>query len=75
MAKKIRIGDRVSWQTPQGATVGTVERVLTGPFEIEGHHVAASKANPQYLVQSEKTGARAAHRPEALEPVAKGDPS
>lgn len=33
---------------------------------IKGHHVDASKENPEYLVKSDKTGAQAAHKSEAL---------
>jgi hypothetical protein len=41
-------------------------RKLTAPREIKGHHVAATKDDPQYLVESEKSGEQAAHQPEAL---------
>ena len=66
MADNLRTGTRVRWNTSQGETIGTVVRKLTSPCDIEGHHVAASDEDPQYLVESEKTGARAAHKPEAL---------
>ncbi len=59
-------GDRVSWKTSQGETTGKVVRKLTSPMDIEGHHVAASKENPEYLVETEETKKRAAHKPEAL---------
>jgi len=39
---------------------------LTHPIEIKGHHVAASKENPEYLVKSNKPGKEAAHKPESL---------
>lgn len=58
-------GDRVAWNTAQGETTGKVVRKLTEPTDIGGHHVAASKDNPQYLVESD-SGKRAAHKPEAL---------
>jgi hypothetical protein len=45
---------------------GTIKKKLTEPIEIKGHHVAASKDNPEYLVVSDKTGAEAAHKPDAL---------
>jgi Hypervirulence associated proteins TUDOR domain len=35
-------------------------------MDIKKHHVAASEENPQYLVESEKTGKEAAHKPESL---------
>lgn len=64
--KKLKKGDRVTWQTSQGETEGTVLEKLTKPTGIKGHHVAASDDNPEYLVESEKTGKQAAHKPEAL---------
>jgi hypothetical protein len=66
MTKRWRAGTRVAWNTAQGETKGKVVRKLTSPCDIEGHHVAASEDEPQYLVESEKTGARAAHKPDAL---------
>ncbi|MCW1912734.1 DUF2945 domain-containing protein [Luteolibacter sp. GHJ8] len=67
MAKKsFRKGDRVEWETSHGRTSGKVEKKLTSPRKIKGHQVAASTANPEYLVTSEKTGKQAAHKPEAL---------
>ena len=59
-------GDKVEWETSQGTTSGTVIKKLTAATEIKGHHVAASQEDPQYLVESDKTGAEAAHKPEAL---------
>ena len=59
-------GDHVAWNTSQGETEGTVERKLTSPTDIKGHHVAASADNPEYLVKSDTSGAKAAHKPGAL---------
>jgi hypothetical protein len=61
-----KVGDKVQWHSSQGAVHGTIKRVLTAPCEIKGHHVAASPDNPEYLVVSDKTGAEAAHKPDAL---------
>ena len=66
MATHLRKGDRVSWNTTQGQTVGKVKRKLTSPTSIKGHAVKASPDNPEYLVESEKSGAEAAHKPGAL---------
>lgn len=66
MSTEFKKGDRVEWETSQGKTVGEVEKELTEPIEIKGHHVAASEENPEYLVKSEKTGKEAAHKPDAL---------
>jgi hypothetical protein len=62
-------GDAVEWKTSQGKTQGEVKQKLTSSTEIKGHHVAASKENPEYLVESDKTGKQAAHKPESLKKV------
>lgn len=69
MTKEFKKGDKVEWKTSQGITTGEVEKKLTSPTEIKGHHVAASKDNPEYLVKSDKTGKEAAHKPDALEKI------
>lgn len=66
MADRLKKGDKVAWNTSQGTTHGKVEKRLTAPTDIKGHHVAASSDDPQYLVVSDKTGARAAHKPGSL---------
>jgi hypothetical protein len=69
MAEQFKKGDHVEWKTSQGKTEGTVEKKLTEPTDIKGHHVAASKDNPEYLVKSDKSGKKAAHKPESLNKV------
>jgi hypothetical protein len=64
--KSLRPGDRVSWQTSQGETTGKVVKKATRPTKIKTHKVAASKSNPEYIVESDKSGKRAAHKPSAL---------
>jgi len=66
MAKTFRQGDKVAWKTSQGETHGTVKKKLTSATKIKGHEVKASEDDPQYLVESDKTGAEAAHKPGAL---------
>jgi hypothetical protein len=66
MADDLKKGDRVKWNTSQGETTGTVEKKLTSRTKVKGHEVAASADNPEYLVESEKSGKQAAHKPSAL---------
>ena len=68
MADDFKKGEHVEWHGP-GKVEGTVVKKLTEPMEIKGHHVAASKDNPEYLVKSDKTGAEAAHKPDALKKI------
>ena len=66
MAKEPKAGDKVAWNTSQGETQGEVVRKQTSPTKIKGHEVKASKDDPQFIVKSDKTGATAAHKPDAL---------
>lgn len=68
MAKdsEFKVGDQVSWNTSQGKTTGKIKKKLTSPTGIKTHHVAASKENPEYLVEADESGQQAAHKPEAL---------
>ena len=65
MADNLKAGDEVSWSSHGGSAHGKVVRKLTSPMMIKGHKVAASKDNPEYLVETDG-GKRAAHKPEAL---------
>ena len=66
MAQQLKAGDKVSWGTSQGQTHGTVEKKITSENQIKGHTAKATKEHPQYVVKSDKTGAKAAHKPEGL---------
>ncbi len=66
MAKELKPGDKVSWKSHGGEAVGHVVKKVTAPMTIKGHKVAASEDNPEYLVESDKSGGRAAHKPGAL---------
>lgn len=62
----VSVGDRVSWATSQGRTRGTVVDRRTKDFEFAGQHFTASTDSPAFIVESEKTGAKAAHKGSAL---------
>lgn len=62
----LKKGDKVEWETSQGKTTGTVKKKLTLSTKIKSHKVAASKENPEYLVETDKSKKEAAHKPEAL---------
>ncbi|MBV9655846.1 MAG: DUF2945 domain-containing protein [Acetobacteraceae bacterium] len=66
MAKTLKPGDKVSWNTSQGETHGTVEKNVTGTERVKGHVAKASKDDPQYKVKSAKSGKEAIHRPDEL---------
>lgn len=66
MTGEFRKGDRVEWHSSGGKSVGKVVRKLTSPTHIQDFHVAASKDDPRYLVESDASGKQAAHKPDAL---------
>jgi hypothetical protein len=65
MAKELSKGDKVSWKSHGFTAHGKVVRKATSPTKIKGHNVAASKDNPEYIVETDE-GKRAAHKPGAL---------
>jgi hypothetical protein len=65
MAKDLKSGDRVSWSSHGGKAHGKVVKKVTSPMSIKGHKVAASKDNPEFLVETDE-GKQAAHKAEAL---------
>lgn len=62
-------GDRVRWNTPQGQTHGHVVEVRTDDFQFANQRFTASKDDPAYIVESDKSGAQAAHKESALSRV------
>lgn len=69
MAQEFKEGDKIEWNTPQGKTRGVVKEKLTSRTEVGGQTVAASDDDPRYLVESEKSGKEAVHKPNALKKV------
>lgn len=59
-------GDRVEWNTPQGTTQGRLVGKVTGTAHAGGHTAHASRDEPQYRVESAKTGKTAIHKAGAL---------
>ncbi len=68
-SNNLQPGDTVEWNTAQGKTKGEIVEKLTSETQIKGHTVKASKDNPEYLVRSDKTGKKAAHKPDSLSKV------
>lgn len=66
MTKTFKKGDHVAWNTSQGKTTGEVTQKITGKASVKGHTAKASANDPEYKVKSDKTGAEAIHKPDAL---------
>lgn len=69
MAEEFRRGDRVEWKFGRGTAVGVVRKKLTSRTEVGGQVVAASKDDPRYLVETERSRKRAAKRPAVLKKI------
>jgi hypothetical protein len=59
-------GDQVTWKSHGQDVHGTVAEKITSRTEAAGRTVAASEDDPQYRVESDKTGRDAVHKPGAL---------
>lgn len=68
MAEDLKAGDRVRWNSHGGKADGKVGKKVISAMTIKGHKVAASKNNPEYLVETDE-GSRAAHKKDALTKV------
>jgi hypothetical protein len=66
MAEELEKGDHVTWNSHGGQAEGTVQRKITSDTEAAGRTVRASRDDPQYEVESEKSGGTAVHKPAAL---------
>lgn len=62
MGRALRPGEEVTWNTGKGETRASKRATPHG----EGHEAAASADNPEYIVESDKSGKRAAHKRSAL---------
>ncbi len=67
MAHKFKAGDAVRWNSEAGYVTGKVVRIHTRDTEFKGRQRRSSPEEPQYEVRSDKTGATAMHKEEALE--------
>ena len=70
MAGEFKRGDRVEWKFGRGKAVGVVRKKLTTRTEVGGQVVAASKDDPRYLVETEKSRKQVAKRPGVLKKIA-----
>jgi hypothetical protein len=66
MADEFEKGDHVTWNSHGSTTEGTVVRTITSDTEASGRTVRASEDDPQYEVESDKSGRTAVHKPGAL---------
>jgi hypothetical protein len=61
-----KVGDHVSWNSEAGRVSGIIRRKITAPMTFKGYIVRASREEPQYLIESDKTEHQAMHKGSAL---------
>ena len=66
MPRMFRIGDHVSWNSEAGRVSGVTRKRISAPIEFKGYTVHASREEPQYLIESDKTDHLAMHKGSAL---------
>jgi Hypervirulence associated proteins TUDOR domain len=71
MARTFRIGDRVSWNSEAGRVSGIIRRKISAPMKFKGYTVRASREEPQYLIESDRTDHVAVHKGSALRKLRK----
>ncbi len=60
-------GDKVTWNTPQGKTEGTAVEKKTQEFQHDKQKFNASEDEPYWIVESVKSGSKAAHKESTLD--------
>ncbi|MFB7864439.1 MULTISPECIES: DUF2945 domain-containing protein [unclassified Streptomyces] len=64
--KKLSPGDDVTWSSHGQRVEGTVKKKIDKRTSAAGRTVDASEKDPQYEVESDRTGKSAVHKPQAL---------
>ena len=64
--KDLKRGDRVRWNSEAGRVTGIIQRKVTSEIVFKGYKRHASKDDPQYIIQSDKTDHIAIHKGSAL---------
>lgn len=65
-SQTFKIGDVVSWNSEAGHVSGRIRAVHSTPFMVNGYQHHATPAEPQYEIESLKTGHIAFHKGAAL---------
>ena len=66
MPKIFKRGDHVEWNSEAGRVRGVIIKRVVSNMRIKGYVHHASRGEPQYLIQSDKTDHVAIHKGKAL---------
>ncbi len=71
MATDFKPGDHVEWNSEAGLVRGMIQQKVTSEITFKGYKRHASEAEPQYIIQSDKTDHIAIHKGSALKKLKK----
>jgi hypothetical protein len=71
MKQTFAVGDHVEWNSEAGRVRGTIRKKIVSEIKFKGYTVHASKDEPQYLIESDKTDHMAMHKGSALKKIRK----
>jgi DUF2945 family protein len=71
MATAFKRGDHVEWNSEAGRVRGTIVKKVTTEIIFKGYKRHASREEPQYIIQSDKTDHVAIHKGSALKKIPK----
>lgn len=66
MSAEFKVGDHVRWNSEAGHVEGKITKVHTSDTEFKGRTRRCSEDDPQYEIESDKTGHLAMHKGSAL---------
>jgi hypothetical protein len=66
MSIAFKVGDHVRWNSEAGRVSGVIIKKLTSNIRLKGYTHHASRAEPQYMIRSDKTDHVAIHKASAL---------
>lgn len=66
MAKEFQVGDHVSWNSEAGRVSGTIIKIHRKELNWKGYVHHATRDEPQYEIESDKTDHIALHKGSAL---------
>ncbi len=66
MRSTLRVGDRVAWNSEAGRVSGVIVGRITSDTVLKGRVRHASRAEPQYVIRSDRTDHIAIHKASAL---------
>lgn len=66
MAKKLKVGEHVTWNSEAGRVGGTIQKIHKRDFDYKGYTHHASADDLQHEIKSDKTDHVAVHKGSAL---------